>query len=32
LGRDPALEARMLAEIHARLNGVVTASSPSLWP
>jgi hypothetical protein len=32
LGRDPALEARMLAEIHARLNGVATASSPGLWP
>ena len=32
LGRDPALEAKMLADIHARLNGVTTASSPSLWP
>ena len=32
LGRDPALEARMLADIHARLNGVTTASSPSIWP
>ncbi len=32
LGRDPALEARMLAEIHARLSGVTTASSPSIWP
>ncbi len=31
LGRDPALEAKMLAEIHARLNGVTTASSPSIW-
>src|SRR3989304_5132995 len=31
LGRDPALEARMLAEIHARLSGVTTASSPSIW-
>lgn len=32
LGRDPALEARMLAEIHARLYGVTTASRPSIWP
>jgi len=32
LGRDPALEAKMLADIHARLNGVTTASSPSIWP
>jgi hypothetical protein len=32
LGRDPALEAKMLAEIHARLSGVTTASSPSIWP
>jgi hypothetical protein len=32
LGRDPALEAKMLAEIHARLNGVTTASSPAIWP
>jgi hypothetical protein len=32
LGRDPALEARMLADIHARLNGVTTAASPSIWP
>jgi hypothetical protein len=32
LGRDPALEARMLAEIHARLNGVTTVSSPSIFP
>jgi hypothetical protein len=31
MGRDPALEAKMLAEIHARLNGVTTASSPSIW-
>jgi len=31
LGRDPALEAKMLADIHARLNGVTTASSPSIW-
>ena len=29
LGRDPALEAKMLADIHARLNGVTTAASPS---
>jgi hypothetical protein len=27
LGRDPALEQRMLAEIHARLNGVATHGS-----
>src|SRR5262249_17662657 len=27
LGRDPALEQRMLAEIHARLNGVVARGS-----
>jgi len=32
LGRDPALEARMLADIHARLSGVTTATSPSIWP
>jgi hypothetical protein len=32
LGRDSALEAKMLADIHARLNGVTTASSPLLWP
>jgi hypothetical protein len=32
LGRDPALEAKMLADIHARLNGVTTSASPSLWP
>lgn len=31
LGRDPALEARMLAEIHARLAGVTTASTPSAF-
>jgi hypothetical protein len=31
LGRDPALEAKMLAEIHARLCGVTTASRPSIW-
>lgn len=29
MGRDPALEQRMLADIHARLNGV--ASSPSVF-
>ena len=32
LGRDPALEARLLADVHARLSGVTTASSPSIWP
>ncbi len=32
LGRDPALEAKILADVHARLNGVTTASSPSIWP
>ena len=32
LGRDPALEAKMLADIHARLNGVTTTASPSIWP
>jgi hypothetical protein len=32
LGRDPALEARLLAEIHARLSGVTTTSSPAIWP
>jgi hypothetical protein len=31
LGRDPALEARMLAEIHARVTGVTTDSSPLLF-
>jgi hypothetical protein len=31
LGRDPALEAKMLADVHARLSGVTTASSPSIW-
>lgn len=31
LGRDPALEAKMLADIHARLCGVTTASSGSVW-
>jgi len=32
LGRDSALEAKMLADVHARLSGVTTASSPSIWP
>lgn len=32
LGRDAALEAKMLADIQARLNGVATASKPSVWP
>lgn len=31
LGRDAALEARMLAEIHARTAGVTTAGSPSVF-
>jgi hypothetical protein len=31
LGRDPALEAKMLADVHARLSGVTTTSSPSIW-
>ena len=31
LGRDPALEARMLADIHARVTGVTTNSSPSFF-
>jgi hypothetical protein len=31
LGRDPALEAKMLADVHARLSGVTTASNPSIW-
>lgn len=31
LGRDPALEAKMLADIHARLCGVTTAASGSVW-
>lgn len=31
LGRDPALEARMLAEIHARLTGITTEQTPSLF-
>jgi hypothetical protein len=31
LGRDKPLEAKMLADIHARLNGVTTASSGSIW-
>jgi hypothetical protein len=32
LGRDPALEARMLADIHARLTGVTISTTPSLLP
>jgi hypothetical protein len=32
LGRDAALEAKMLADIQTRLNGVTTASNPSIWP
>ena len=32
LGRDPPLEQRMLAEIHARLAGITTAANPSLLP
>lgn len=32
LGRDPALEQRMLAEIHARLSGITTAANRSLLP
>lgn len=31
LGRDKPLEAKMLADIHARLNGVTTASTGSSW-
>jgi hypothetical protein len=31
LGRDPPLEQRMLAEIHARLAGVTTSTNPSPW-
>jgi hypothetical protein len=31
LGRDPALEARMLADIHARLSGVTTAGAPTVF-
>jgi hypothetical protein len=31
LGRDKPLEAKMLADIHARLNGVTTASTESSW-
>lgn len=31
LGRDKPLEAKMLADIHARLNGVTTASTGSIW-
>jgi hypothetical protein len=32
LGRDPALEQRMLAEIHARLNGITTGRSSLFGP
>jgi hypothetical protein len=32
LGRDAALEAKMLADIQSRLSGVGTASNPSIWP
>jgi hypothetical protein len=32
LGRDAALEAKMLADIQARLHGATTASNPSVWP
>ena len=32
LGRDPALEARMLADIHARLTGATTGTAPSFFP
>ena len=31
LGRDPPLEQRMLAEIHARLCGITTPANPSPW-
>ncbi len=31
LGRDPPLEQRMLAEIHARLAGITTTANPSPW-
>jgi hypothetical protein len=31
LGRDPPLEQRMLAEIHARLAGITTPANPSPW-
>jgi hypothetical protein len=31
LGRDKPLEAKMLTDIHARLNGVTTASTGSIW-
>jgi len=31
LGRDKPLEAKMLSDIHARLNGVTTASTRSIW-
>jgi hypothetical protein len=32
LGRDPPLEQRMLAEMHARLTGAATAASPVFGP
>jgi hypothetical protein len=32
LGRDPPLEQRMLADIHARLSGITTTASPTIWP
>jgi hypothetical protein len=31
LGRDPPLEQRMLADIHARLSGVTTPANSALW-
>jgi hypothetical protein len=31
LGRDPPLEQRMLADIHARLTGITTPSRPTVW-
>ena len=32
LGRDPPLEQRILADIHARFAGATTAANPTLWP
>jgi hypothetical protein len=32
LGRDPALEQLMLAEIHARLNGITGTRMPAFHP
>ena len=32
LGRDAALEAKMLADIQTRLNSATAASKPSVWP